>query len=131
VGEGRRDGEGLCERDREKEPRHLAVLPERVFSNPSFYPLSSLSRNKSSSLPPSFHNLQTSSLRTSFPLPTPAGVYATREFAPFDVMGEYVGRVVPPEVGGEYVATIDWEDCRFADGAGHLWGVDSALYGSE
>lgn len=65
------------------------------------------------------------------PPPTPTGVYATREFAPFDVMGEYVGRVVPPEVGGEYVATIDWEDCRFADGAGHLWGVDSQLYGSE
>lgn len=29
---------------------------------------------------------------------------------PFDIVGEYVGRVVPPEKGGEYVATIDWED---------------------
>ena len=63
--------------------------------------------------------------------PPPQGVYATREFAPFDVIGEYVGRVVPPKVCGEYVATIDWEDCRLSDGAGHLWGVDSALYGSE
>ncbi|KAM3568640.1 hypothetical protein VYU27_009242 [Nannochloropsis oceanica] len=59
------------------------------------------------------------------------GVYATREFAPFDVIGEYVGRVVPPKVCGEYVATIDWEDCRLSDGAGHLWGVDSAVYGNE
>jgi len=63
--------------------------------------------------------------------PHTQGVYATREFAPFDVIGEYVGRVVPPKVCGEYVATIDWEDCRLSDGAGHLWGVDSAVYGSE
>lgn len=29
---------------------------------------------------------------------------------PFDIVGEYAGRVVPPVKGGEYVATIDWED---------------------
>ena len=56
-------------------------------------------------------------------------MYATKEFHPFDVVGEYVGRVVPPTVGGEYVATIDWEDARFEKGAGHLWGVDSKDYG--
>jgi hypothetical protein len=37
-------------------------------------------------------------------------VYIHTHAQPFDIVGEYVGRVVPPEQGGEYVATIDWED---------------------
>ncbi|TFJ84998.1 hypothetical protein NSK_003422 [Nannochloropsis salina CCMP1776] len=58
------------------------------------------------------------------------GVYATRAFAPFDVIGEYVGRVVPPAVCGEYVASIDQDDGRLPQGSSP-WGVDSALYGNE
>ena len=57
-------------------------------------------------------------------------MYATRAFAPFDVIGEYVGRVVPPAVCGDYVASIDQDDGRLPHGSSP-WGVDSALYGSE
>lgn len=38
------------------------------------------------------------------------GVYASRPWEPFDVIGEYVGRVVPPKVGGEYVAVFERDD---------------------
>lgn len=37
-------------------------------------------------------------------------VPATRRFDPFEVVGEYVGKVVAPGVYGEYVATIDYGD---------------------
>lgn len=35
---------------------------------------------------------------------------ATRAYAPFECVGEYVGKVVPPGVYGDYVATIDYGD---------------------
>lgn len=43
------------------------------------------------------------------------GVYASRPWEPFDIIGEYVGRVVPPKVGGEYVAVFERDDKGYAE----------------
>jgi hypothetical protein len=39
-----------------------------------------------------------------------AGVFATKRWSAFDIVGEYVGRVVPPKIGGDYVAVFERDD---------------------
>jgi hypothetical protein len=53
------------------------------------------------------------------------GLFATRKFLKYDILGEYTGRIVPPSVGGHYVALL--EDKDYNDSMG----VDAMDCGNE
>jgi hypothetical protein len=53
------------------------------------------------------------------------GLFATRKFSRFDVLGEYVGKVVTPDVTGHYVAALE-------DGShDQSLGLDAEFTGNE
>jgi hypothetical protein len=53
------------------------------------------------------------------------GLFATRQFKQFDIIGEYTGEIVPPSTGGHYVACL--EDRAHEDSLG----LDAERVGNE
>jgi hypothetical protein len=59
------------------------------------------------------------------------GLYATKVFEPFDIIGEYVGEVVDDQTSGHYVACLEDKALELSMGLNAEWCGNEARYGAS
>jgi hypothetical protein len=71
------------------------------------------------------HGVEIRQLPKGHPLAGEYGLFATRKFSKYDIIGEYVGKIVGKNVGGHYVAVLEDKDYN------ESLGIDAETTGNE